>query len=56
MRIKLEVEIEIGEMDVFELAKAVAMELRAMDIPNVDGGVMFIEQVGVVIRDVERNG
>ena len=40
VKVKLEVVIELGEMDVADLAKAVKMELQAMDIPNPDGGMM----------------
>lgn len=52
MKVKLEVVIELGEMDVGDLAKAIEMEIRAMDIPNPDGGVMFLEHLSVVVKDV----
>ena len=52
MKVKLEVVIELGEMDVGELATAILREVRAMDIPNPDGGVMFLEHLSVVVKDV----
>ncbi len=55
MKVKLELVIELGEMDVGDLAKAIKMEIRAMDIPNPDGGVMFIEHLGVVVKEVSRS-
>lgn len=55
MKVKLEVVIELGEMDVGDLATAVKREIRAMDIPNPDGGVMFLEHLSVVVKDVSSN-
>ena len=52
VKVKLELVIETGEMDVGELAKAVMMAVRYADIPNPDGGVMFLEELSVVIKDV----
>ena len=52
MKVKLEVVIELGEMDVGDLATAVKREIRAMDIPNPDGGVMFLEHLSVVVKEV----
>mgnify|MGYP001290376002 CR=1 FL=1 len=53
MKVKLEVMLELGEMDVGELATAIRREVRAMDIPNPDGGVMFLEHLSVVVKEVE---
>ena len=52
VKVKLELAIELGEMDVGELATAIRREVRAMDIPNPDGGVMFLEHLSVVVKDV----
>src|SRR5574340_141008 len=53
VKVKLELVIELGEMDVGELATAIRREVRAMDIPNPDGGVMFLEHLSVVVKEVE---
>ena len=52
MKVKLEMVLEFGEMDVGELATAIRREVRAMDIPNPDGGVMFLEHLSVVVKEV----
>lgn len=52
MKVKLELVIELGWVDVVELATAIMREVRAMDIPNQEGGVMFIEHLSVVVKDV----
>lgn len=52
MKVKLEMVLELGEMDVGELATAIRREVRAMDIPNPDGGVMFLEHLSVVVKEV----
>ena len=52
MKVKLEMVLELGEMDVGELATAIRREVRAMDIPHPDGGVMFLEHLSVVVKDV----
>ena len=55
MKVKLEVVIELGEMDVGDLARAVKMEIRGMEIENPDGGVMFLEHLSVVVKDVSES-
>lgn len=55
MKVKLEMVLELGEMDVGELATAIRREVRAMDIPNPDGGVMFLEHLGVVVKEVSHS-
>ena len=52
VKVKLELVIELGWVDVAELATAIMREVRAMDIPNPDGGVMFLEHLSVVVKDV----
>ena len=52
MKVKLELVIELGRVDVAELATAIMREVRAMDIPNPDGGVMFLEHLSVVVKEV----
>ena len=52
VKVKLELVIELGRVDVAELATAIMREVRAMDIPNPDGGVMFLEHLSVVVKDV----
>lgn len=52
MKVTIELVIELGEMDVGELAVAVMKAVRAADIPNPDGGVMFLEGLQVVVKDV----
>lgn len=52
MKVKLEMVLELGEMDVGELATSIRREVRAMDIPNPDGGVMFLEHLSVVVKEV----
>lgn len=52
VKVKLEMVLELGEMDVGELATAIRREVRAMDIPNPDGGVMFLEHLSVVVKEV----
>ena len=53
VKVKLEMVLELGEMDVGDLATAIRREVRAMDIPNPDGGVMFLEHLSVVVKEVE---
>lgn len=55
MKVKLEIVLELGEMDVAELATAIRREVRAMDISNPDGGVMYLEHVSVIVKEVARS-